>query len=111
MDTNPGTRPTDWWREAHWLLCEFRRYAQQRGLPELIGMLEPLKDRAATQILQVKLIVGTDGRDRRGRLGKRLASMPNPATGARLQSRAVILRGSDPDCGILITQSKMWVLW
>ena len=78
-------RRTEGWWETHWLLCKFRRHAQERGLPELIRMLEPLREPLRSS--RSKLIVGADERDRGGRLGKRLASTPNPATVAGLQSR------------------------
>jgi hypothetical protein len=50
-DTCAGT-PVEWWYEYHWLLTRFMRLAQERGASELIKMLEPLRERAAAQILQ-----------------------------------------------------------
>lgn len=44
-----GAGPNDWWRETRWLLCKFMRQAHDRYLPELVEMLEPLRERAAAQ--------------------------------------------------------------
>jgi hypothetical protein len=46
--------PVDWWWESHWLLTRFMRLSQERGCSELIKMLEPLRERAAAQILQAE---------------------------------------------------------
>jgi hypothetical protein len=43
--------PVDWWWESHWLLTRFMRLAEERRASELIKMLEPLRERAAAQIL------------------------------------------------------------
>lgn len=47
----PAITPVDWWHEAHWLLCRFMRQAHERSLPHLVEDLEPLRERAAAQIL------------------------------------------------------------
>src|SRR4051812_237657 len=49
-DDCAGT-PVDWWWESHWLLCKFMRQTQERGVSELIKMLEPLRERAAAQVV------------------------------------------------------------
>lgn len=44
-----GSGPVDWWLEGRWMLCKAMRLAYERGLPHVVRMLEPSRERAAAQ--------------------------------------------------------------
>lgn len=44
-----GPGPYDWWTQTRGLLCKFMRQAHDGHHPELVEMLEPLRERAAAQ--------------------------------------------------------------
>jgi hypothetical protein len=63
-----GDGPPDWWTEARWLLCKFMRQAHERHSPELVAMLEPLRERAAAQ-----QVLAEDDQERRWLAPRRAA--------------------------------------
>lgn len=50
-----GAGPVEWWAETRYLLCRFLREAHDaKGLSDLVGMLEPLRERASTQLVHAE---------------------------------------------------------